>query len=449
MRPAQPFSGPAALAMLAAYFGATSWHGLFAYFTQDDAGNLLTMHQCFAHSAWFQAGSALLVVTPAFRPLGGLFYCALYRLAGFHPLPFRVVCLALMLVNLWLVFFLLRRLTASSAAALLGALMLAHHPLVLELLYSSGTIYEILCFLFYFLALDRYFAWRREGPLSWKRAAALVALTGCALDSKEMAMTLPAALLLLEWVYFRPAVSWRGPLATAALVLPAIAIKVLTVNPLSNDPAYSGHSLHALLENLRAYQGFLLYQDLFGGRLPVAGLLGLWAAMAAAAFLLRSRPMRYGLGFLLVSMLPIVLIARRGGYLLYLPALGWALYASTLFIRLRDSLTSSKWLRAGLLAVCAILIARTHATKLAPFTRSYEHDQAAMRRVIDGIQAAYPRLPRGARLLLVDDPLPPGYGVLLTARIAYGDPSLEIDRVPTAADADRSVRYDGVLTGGW
>ena len=138
---------------------------------------------------------------------------------------------------------------------MLGAVLFANHQAMLELLYSSGTIYEILCFLFYFLAIFCYFVWRQAGPLSRRRLAVILVLTGCALDSKEMAMTLPAALLLLELIYFPPvAWSWqairkfavhqtRGVFLTAALVAPTIAVKILSKNPLSDDTRYQSHSL--------------------------------------------------------------------------------------------------------------------------------------------------------------------------------------------------------------
>ncbi len=349
-----------------------------------------------------------------------------------------------MLANVWLAFFLLHRLTGSVNAAFLGAALLAHHPLMLELLYSSGTIYEILCFLFYFLAVYWYFRWRERGWLSWKRVVLLVILTGCAIDSKEMAMTLPAALLLMEWIYFRDRFSWRGPLATAALVVPAIAVKVLTSNPLSNDPSYSGHSLHQWVENMRAYQGFLLYKDLFAGGFPVLALVALWTAMAAVALLVRSKPMIFGLSLLFVSLLPVCLIDRRGGYLLYLPAFGWALYATAFLERACAAVRRRSVLYLALLLAFAFTIPRLHAKRLNPYSQSYEREQSAMRSLMERLREARPRLPRRARILLMDDPLAPGYGPLLIARIAYHDPELEVDRLRTAP-ADTSG-YDVVLT---
>jgi hypothetical protein len=465
----------ASLLLLAVYFAVSSSPGLHAYFTQDDGGNLLHMHKYWERSLLDVLGSPLRVVTGAFRPLGGVYYFVLYRLAGFNPVPFRVTCLALMLVNLFLAFALLRRLSGSLEVALLGGVLIANHPAMLELFYSSGTIYEILCFFFYFLALWLYLGWRQAGgrsALSWRQLAVLLVLTGCALDSKEMAMTLPGALLLIELVYFPPeSWSWleivrfvsrqmRGPLLAAALVAPTIAVKVLTSNPLSDDPRYAGHSLRGTADAMCAYFNFLLYGDLFSGGLTLPKLAALWVAMALAAVVLRSRPMKFGLLFLTGSLLPVCLIAPRGGYMLYIPLAGWALYCACLFQRLRNYLL--RWLqpgpkdalaaRAGTVAIAAALIMDTHAAKLAQSSASLQSEQNGTRRVLERLRKVHPSLPRGSSLLVVDDPLPPNFGLLFLARVAYGDPTLELDRLKMLGEApagEQLTRYDYVLAGGF
>jgi hypothetical protein len=423
-------------------------------------------------------GSALRVVTPAFRPLGGVYYFTLYRLAGFNPVPFRAVCLGLMLANLLLAFALLRRLSGSLEVALLAAVLMTNHPAVFDILYNSGTIYEILCFLFYFLAVWLYLVWRQAGQragaasLSWRQLAVLLVLTGCALDSKEMAMTLPGALLLIELVYFPPeSWSWRqgvrfavrqgrGVLAVAALVAPTIAVKVLTHNPLTDDSSYAHHSLRATVENMRGYHNFLLYGDLHTGGISIPWLLVLWAAMAAGAILLRSRPMKFGLLFLIGSLLPVCLIDRRSGYMLYIPLMGWALYVGCLFQRLRDGLLrlaslrprAATAVRIATSAAAAILIMHLHAAMFAPYSSSFQYDQNDMRRVIERLRKVHPQLARGSSLLLVDDPLPAGFALVFLARLAYGDPALEVDRVKMLRETpagDELTRYDRVLAGGW
>ena len=467
----------ASVLVLVIYFAVTAFHSLNAYFTQDDAGNLLYMHKYWERSLLDVLGSAVCVVTRAYRPLGGVYYFTLYKLAGFNPFPFRAVCLVLMLANILLAFALMRRLSGSLAAGLFGAVVITNHPADLELLYSSGTIYDILCFLFYFLAVRCYFIWRQEGQmagataLSWRQLAVILVLTGCALDSKEMAMTLPAALLLLELVYFPPnSWSWRettrfavhqgrAVLATTALVVPTIAVKVLTRNPLSDDSAYAVHSVRATVEGMRSYQHFLLYNLISPQGLSTLGLVAIWAAMGVAAIALRSRAMKFGLGFLVVSMVPICLISRWAGYELYIPLLGWALYAGCLFQWLCDGLVRSLGLvrfdtavRFATFVAAAAFIANTHAAILAETSLPLRSNQNDNRRLIERLRIVHPQLPRGSRLLLVDDPLHSGFEFLFLARLAYADPTLEVDRIKmmrTPPSGSELTPYDFVLAGGW
>lgn len=466
------------LLILATYFAVSAAPGLHAWFTQDDGGNLLNMHKYWEHSLWHVVGDCLRVVTKAYRPLGGVYYFVLYRLFGFNPLPFRAVALALLLLTVFLAFGLLRQLSGSTPAALLGAVLMVNHPAVLDLLYSSGTIYEILCSLFYFLTIWCYFSWRESAQragsatLSWPRIAAVLVLTGGALDSKEMAMTLPAALLLIEFIYFRPS-SWsvrqiflfawrqgRAALVTAALVLPAIAIKVLTKNPLTDDPRYAAHSLAGVISAYRGYQSFLLYRNLRNPGLTALNVIFLWIAMAGLANALRSRAMKFGLAFLIVSMLPVCLIVPRTGYMIYIPLLGWALYIGALFQYVCDALVRRYRLGSRMgaavtfaaLAAVAAPIVRLHAERLAGPANGYRQEGANMRRMVERLRKAHPRLPRGSSLLVVDDPLPEGYFLLFMAQLAYADPSLRLDRIKMLSKpptGDELISYDYVLDGGW
>jgi hypothetical protein len=466
------------LLILAIYFAVSAAPGLHAWFTQDDGGNLLNMHKYWEHSLWDVVGDCLRVVTVAYRPLGGVYYFMLYRLFGFNPEPFRAVALAFMLLNVFLAFGVLRRLSGSTPAALLGAVLMVNHPAVLDLLYSSGTIYEILCFLFYSLAIWCYFSWRESAhragsaTLSWPRMAGVLVLTGCALDSKEMAMTLPAALLLIEFIYF-PLPSWsvrkcflfawtqgRGALVMAALVVPAIAIKVLTPNPLSDDPRYAAHSLAGVVSAYRGYQSFLLYRHLRNPGLTALNLILLWIGMAALANALRSRAMKFGLAFLIVSLLPVCLIVPRNGYMVYIPLLGWALYIGALFqcvcdavlrrYRLRPRMGAAVTLSA--LAAVAMPIAHLNAEQLAGPSNGYRQDGDDMRRMVERLRKVHPRLPHGSSLLVVDDPLPDGYFLLFMAQLAYADPSLRLDRIKMMSKpptGDELLNYDFILGGGW
>jgi hypothetical protein len=430
--------------LLAAYFAAFAADGLHAYFTADDGGCLLHMHEYWEHSAGDMAVSALRVVTPAFRPMGGIYYFVLYSLAGFHPLPFRAVCLGLMLCNLTIAFALLRRLSGSIAASFIGCVLFAHHPALLWLYYSSATIDEILCFLFYYSALLLYVRWRQSGAeiRSWRRVAVLLALTAAALDSKEMAMTLPAALFLFELIYFpQGRRSWRGIAATTVLVVPAIAAKVLTHNPLGDDPHYAIRSAGSALDAMRGFLSALLYCDLYGGNAALLFLL--CAAVAGVAFVVRSRPMAFGLGLLITSLSPVLVIGPRGGYMLYLPLVGWALVVGSTLIELGGRLRRRLRLHARLgyvgIGAAAAIIAVAHARMSAPLVQRVQREQAETRRIVQQLRELRPRIDGDAFLLLRNDPLPSGWTLAFLTQLAYANPQAILERTnmigePTPAE---------------
>ena len=88
-------------ALIFIYFLSFAGPGLGAGFMHDDLMNLCR--------AWYPPVSRHLLDTVLFfrfsdsyRPLGSLFYITLFDLFGFNPLPYRIACYALMLLNLWL-----------------------------------------------------------------------------------------------------------------------------------------------------------------------------------------------------------------------------------------------------------------------------------------------------------------------------------------------------------
>jgi len=146
--------------------------------------------------------------------------------------------------------------------------------------------------------------------------------------------------------------------------------------------------------------------------------------------------------------------------MLYIPLMGWALYAGCLFQRVRDGLIrltplgprATTVVKLATFAAAAVLIANIHAAKLAPYSASFQRDEHDMRRVVERLRKVHPQLPRNSSLLLVDDPLPTGYALVFITRLAYGDPTLEVDRIgmlPAPPAGNELTRYDHVLAGGW
>jgi len=150
------------------------------------------------------------------RPLTSTVYQLHAAIFGRTPGPFRVLSAGAHLLNIVLIWAVSRRLGAGAAAAGLGALLFALHPLVPDAVCWISDLYDVLAVSFLLggglIALGR-------GRLGG-RVACSAALFLCALLSKEAAVpwatALPAALLVLRG--WRPAALHGVALAVVALL---------------------------------------------------------------------------------------------------------------------------------------------------------------------------------------------------------------------------------------
>src|SRR5579884_2596112 len=300
-------------AFLACWLFVFAGSGLGARFTADDLRNL---HVHLTPSPGRLAFSNLAFWSTAYRPMGGLFYVAIYRLFGFHPLPFRIGCFLLIAINLILLYRVCARLGGSREIGLIAVLLDAYHAWFVDLYQSTGTIYELLCFAFYVGAFDRYTRIREKdrmpSGLEW---ASILLLYIAALDSKELAVTLPLALGCYELIWHPrrsgSAVRWlgsegRGMLLTGALTIPYVVGKLTGAGSLTENPLYRpAISLGRYVGAFRLYLNVIFYQNHFFRLFPAVVLI---AGMLALALWQRSRPLLFAWFFVLFSVLPFIFL---------------------------------------------------------------------------------------------------------------------------------------------
>ena len=133
-----------------------------------------------------------------------------HKLWGFHPAGYHAINILLHFINTVLIWRLLARLAVPGA--LFAAALFAVHPLHVESVAWAISRKDLLCALFYICALV---AWVRftESPRRRLYAAAL-SLLAAALLCKSIAITFPAALLILQW--------WRRGRLVRADILRAV-----------------------------------------------------------------------------------------------------------------------------------------------------------------------------------------------------------------------------------
>jgi hypothetical protein len=451
----------AAVASLPLWFARS---GLFVYLTGDDTMNI--------YKAWREPYYRILVenifyFTPGYRPMGSLVYRLLFDLAGVHALPFRILCFALMLGNLYLVY---RTATAISTkeTGLLAALFGAYNPGFIDLYYNTGTIYDLLCFTFYFLALGLYLAARKAGQyLKPRRLVAFLILYVCALNSKEMAVTLPAILFFYELVFGRAArpvqspehrMSRWGPVVlTALLTLPYVLGKFSSSSPLIGNEAYRLHL------GLRTYfRAQAHYLEVFG--LP-PGSLNLSASilillLGTIAIFGRRRSLIFAWLFILITPLPVAFVGLRGGYAIYISTFGIALFLAISIVESRKALArfitgsdgplaleTRRVLKFDTFVACLMILLVFHNSRPLGEVSSADNRLRSFAMQIGALQ---PKIDSKWRILFLDDPFPTeDWTPLSWLRLYYRNPELVVDRIkslPQILNRNEIDSYDCIFT---
>lgn len=453
---------------LFAFFMIFAGGGLWAEFTGDD---LMNLHRYMEQGFAGVVQSILFFWSTAFRPLGGLFYLTIYNIFGFDPLPFRFVCFVFLIVNQYLAYRFIVTLSRSRATGVLAALLFCYHAWFVDLYYSSGTVYDLLCFFFYFSAFIYYLRFRETGRSTFKNWAIFVALYICALDSKEMAVTLPLFIAVYEAIFHTPRCSlaglrrWivdngAGFLTSGLVTIPYVLGKLLLKGSLVENPAFALNiSPTVFLDRFHLYLNPLFYQDhVFRDPNTIQLLL----IMLIFALWRRNRHLLFAWFYILLSGLPVFFMAHCAAFFMYIPSVGWALYIAGAIMELGRILEwfllkvfggkmSGKnimnfWQVSAFLVISVFLMT-VHPAESRKTFNQFRSIQQPVGKVMDDLDRLQLNLPRGSRIYFANDPFPASNGNLLfLVRLYYHDMTLEIGRgKPGAVMPAKRIRYQAAL----
>ena len=296
-----------------------------------------------------------------------------YLLWGMNPVGYHLTSLLLHVTSAVVFFFLVRRLLtlalplasgrghALTVSAGFAALVFAIHPLRVESVAWATERRDVLSGLFYLLTLLTYLRACERGARGQRLYWLSVALFGCALLSKSMAVSLPVVLLILEVYPLRRlggSLGWSSASTRRVYVekipfvlLAAAASAITLMAQLSNSAIVSVAHLSALDRlAVSAYGlGFYLWKTVVPLNLSplynlpqtvnpaatpfIASYAGVLAVTAIALALRRRWPglPAAWLAYVVV-LLPVLGIAQNGPQIAadrytYLATLGWAILA--------------------------------------------------------------------------------------------------------------------------
>jgi Tfp pilus assembly protein PilF len=304
---------------------------------------------------------------------------------GVDPAGFHLTSILLHAANAIVLLLILLRVGAPAAAAVLGALVWAMHPLRVESVAWISERKDVLSALFGLLAVHAYLGPRERGDerrgAVW-RAAPWMALS---LLCKAMFVTLPALLVLLDfWPLGRIRSTRdlvRSVLAKWPLWLLAVAFSVLAVLSQSSRAAMMDLSrmpLTVRVPNALMSYGRYLLATLWPSDLaafypfPVDGWPAWqWLVMAVVLFLttlavwlLRTRwpALLVGWGWYVIALSPVSGVMQTGGQAMadrftYVPAIGLVLAA----VGVLPALTAARRRVAGTVAAVACVVLATFA----------------------------------------------------------------------------------------
>lgn len=390
--------------------------GLRLFFFPDDVMNMLGAYRL---PLWRALTDVWWPASGAYRPTGGFFYRVLYEVFGFTPGPFHIASFAVQAGNLAVLYSYAWRLSREWGAGVLVALLASYHVFLADIYASTGTIYDQLCFLFFFGAL-------------LARGRSLVGFGLCAVlaaNAKELGVLLPAVVLAEDLLVWKRRPDWRslglaagiGVLALSSnYVLAGEAARFEAYRPRLEWPRFSG--------NLTHYLGLLILRP---GGLSVDAAFTLVGLLVGAAWALRDRLVWYGLLIFALGFGPALLVPQRSLYMLYLPLGGLAIALAQGMWRASLVAPGDNRVRAAILAVVWLAFWIPLQAPYAEAAQGFIRNEGRM--IEDFSQAmrrAHPALPKGARIVFVADPFDrESYLIELTLPLLYQDKSLFIKRL--------------------
>jgi tetratricopeptide (TPR) repeat protein len=364
-----------------------------------DLGNL---GQMLRSDYWGTTGRATAIIDPGlYRPLTLFTYAIDYRSWRLDPAGYHLVNIVLHAVVSLVVLMLFVEVLGAVIPAVVGAAIFAVHPIHTEAVTGIVGRAEILATLFFVLAFRRA---RLSAPLtqgsdasrrtmSAVGAASLFYFLG--LLSKESAVTLPAVLLVDDWLR-RTEIRSSAQRVMRSVVTRYVALgAVMAIYLALRQQVVTGHAQmwagwvgvspgFRVLTAIRVLAEYLslfafprtLLADYWKTDVPVATsllepatlfALVLWVALAGVTWwkLRDQRPILLGAGWFLITILPASNLLFASGIgkaerILYLPSIGLCLIVGWIALRLHGVARYRRALPVAAALIVVALAARTY-----------------------------------------------------------------------------------------
>jgi len=146
----------------------------------------------------------------SYRPLVTLSYFTDYAIWGLHSFGFHLTNLILHTLNTFVVYLLLFKITRNFNLTVISCLFFSVHPILTETVNSVGFREDLLCATFFLLTV---FFYVKLYTSKYKNTCYIISLFAyfIALFSKEMAISLPLIIFVLDWFLLQSRVRISHP----------------------------------------------------------------------------------------------------------------------------------------------------------------------------------------------------------------------------------------------
>jgi hypothetical protein len=281
-----------------------------------------------SYAGWQNPGQLLQLINHFFRPLVKLSYLIDYTLFGTEPLFYNLTTVLFHLINIFLLYVLLRRIFKRTGPPVFIALAWGISAYYSEVtLWSAGRPDSILLMFMLIVLLKLYNFDKkaeRSKSNSLARQAGIIGFTLLALGSKETWILLPFLALAILWIVREAPFKSALKNTSSLFIILVLYIVIFFIMPMfsgtKSPTAYAGIDIGAAVEKL----GFLLYKyfglgDFFNGAIWQYLLLAIvYAGLTYRLFKSGNRIALFGLFWMFFTLgisLPIQYAPSRYNYL--------------------------------------------------------------------------------------------------------------------------------------
>jgi len=297
-------NGAILLPAFAALFVAVN-HGAYSGWFQDDEIDNLSWARLLSPVDFLQGVLSPFFYPNNFRPVAHFYFHAVERVAGLDFPVYVGVIHTLHVINVWLLWLVMRRLGAVPVAAAAACFFFGLHMALFDTFWKPMYVFDVLCATF---CLGSLLLWMRD-KWAWSLLCFWLAY-----KCKELAVMLPAVFLVLE--------ATAPSRSRLVRLLPFLAISLwfgiqgMLRNPNHDNDYTFRFTLAALAETLPFYACRIFL-------IPYLGFLVLLLA--------RNRRTWFGLGMMALFFLPLLFLpGRMFSAYCYLPFAGLAIALSGL-----------------------------------------------------------------------------------------------------------------------